>query len=87
MYTNGARKFTIVGLAPTGCTPFALSQYSPDGSTCAEDINRSSQLFNKKLIAMVEDFNTKFSEAHFIYIDGYDSVLDVLENGSAYGKA
>lgn len=85
LYTYGARKFALIGLAPTGCTPAALSTYSPDGSTCAETINRSSQLFNKKLIELVDDFNSNLRDAQFVYLNGYDFVLDVINNGSAYG--
>ncbi|KAK4399293.1 GDSL esterase/lipase [Sesamum angolense] len=58
LYNYGARKFALIGVGQIGCSPNALAQNSPDGSTCVQRINGANQIFNNKLRALVDEFNS-----------------------------
>ncbi|KAL8511753.1 hypothetical protein ACS0TY_018262 [Phlomoides rotata] len=85
LYDNGARKFVLNGIGQIGCSPNALAQNSPDGSTCVQRINDANQIFNNKLKALVDEFNGNTPDANFIYINAYGIFQDLIENPSAFG--
>ncbi|KAI3466781.1 hypothetical protein Pfo_023444 [Paulownia fortunei] len=85
LYNFGARKFALIGVGQIGCSPNALAQNSPDGSTCVQRINAANQIFNNKLRALVDDFNKNTQDAKFIYIDAYGIFQDLIDNPSAFG--
>lgn len=75
----------LIGVGQIGCSPNELAQSSPDGTACVERINSAIQLFNNKLIALVDQFN-QLDGAHFTYINAYDMFRDILRNPSSYGN-
>ncbi|KAG8385374.1 hypothetical protein BUALT_Bualt03G0036400 [Buddleja alternifolia] len=85
LYNYGARKFALIGVGQIGCSPNALAQNSPDGSTCVRRINGANQIFNNNLRALVDEFNSNTQDAQFIYIDAYGIFQDLIENPSAFG--
>ncbi|CAH9055589.1 unnamed protein product [Cuscuta europaea] len=85
LYDYGARKFVLIGVGAIGCSPNALAQNSPDGQTCVERINVANRIFNQKLRALVDSFNSNTPEAKFIYINAYGIFEDLIENPSTYG--
>ncbi|KAL0321328.1 UNVERIFIED_CONTAM: GDSL esterase/lipase [Sesamum radiatum] len=85
LYNYGARKFALVGVGQIGCSPNALAQNSPDGSTCVQRINDANRIFNSKLRALVDDFNRNATDAKFIYIDAYGIFQDLIDNPSSFG--
>ncbi|KAL2244728.1 UNVERIFIED_CONTAM: GDSL esterase/lipase [Sesamum indicum] len=85
LYNYGARKFALIGVGQIGCSPNALAQNSPDGSTCVQRINGANQIFNNKLRALVDEFNSDAQDAKFIYINAYGIFQDLIENPSAFG--
>ncbi|KAK4440102.1 GDSL esterase/lipase [Sesamum alatum] len=85
LYNYGARKFALIGVGQIGCSPNALAQNSPDGSTCVQRINGANQIFNNKLRALVDEFNSNAQDAKFIYINAYGIFQDLIENPSGFG--
>ncbi|KAL3851429.1 hypothetical protein ACJIZ3_013311 [Penstemon smallii] len=85
LYDYGARKFVLIGVGQIGCSPNALAQNSPDGRTCVQRFNSANQIFNNKLRALVDQFNSNSRDAHFIYIDAYGIFQDLINNPSAFG--
>ncbi|GFQ02726.1 GDSL esterase/lipase at4g18970 [Phtheirospermum japonicum] len=85
LYNYGARKFALIGAGQIGCSPNALAQNSPDGSTCVRRINSANQMFNNKLRALVDEFNGNSQDARFTYIDAYGIFQDLIDNPSAFG--
>ncbi|KAG7593320.1 GDSL lipase/esterase [Arabidopsis thaliana x Arabidopsis arenosa] len=85
LYNYGARKFALVGIGAIGCSPNALAQGSPDGTTCVERINSANRIFNSRLISMVQQLNSEHSDARFTYINAYGAFQDIIANPSAYG--
>ncbi|KAL5854301.1 hypothetical protein ACOSQ4_004103 [Xanthoceras sorbifolium] len=69
LYNYGARKIAVFGLGLIGCTPGMIAMYGTNGSSCVDFINNAVQLFNAKLIPMVDDFNGNLQNAKFIYIN------------------
>ena len=69
MYSDGARKIALFGLPQIGCIPDQLNQHST--IFCVDSTNKAVQLFNKNLKALVDDLNTNFPDAKFIYINMY----------------
>ncbi|KAH7575948.1 hypothetical protein JRO89_XS02G0258400 [Xanthoceras sorbifolium] len=69
LYNYGARKVAVFGLGLIGCTPGMIAMYGTNGSSCVDFINNAVQLFNAKLIPMVDDFNSNLQNAKFIYIN------------------
>nr|GMD08302.1 GDSL esterase/lipase At5g45670-like [Ipomoea batatas] len=85
LYDYGARKFVLNGVGQIGCSPNALAQNSPDGTTCVERINVANRIFNEKLRALVDDLNTNTPDARFTFIDAYAIFQDIVNNPSAFG--
>ncbi|CAA0827546.1 GDSL esterase/lipase [Striga hermonthica] len=85
LYNYGARKFVLVGLGPIGCSPNVLARISPDGTTCAKNINDANQLFNNKLKALVDDSNKNTTDAKFIYINAFGIFQEFTEKPSTFG--
>ncbi|KAA8519591.1 hypothetical protein F0562_013964 [Nyssa sinensis] len=85
LYDFGARKVVMIGVGQIGCSPNALAQNSPDGSTCVQRINIANQLFNDKLKSLVDEFNNNLPNAKFIYINAYGIFQDLINNPSSFG--
>uniref|UniRef100_A0A5B7AP81 GDSL esterase/lipase n=2 Tax=Davidia involucrata TaxID=16924 RepID=A0A5B7AP81_DAVIN len=85
LYDYGARKIALIGVGQIGCSPNALAQNSPDGSSCVQNINNANQIFNDRLKSLVEDFNNNLADAKFIYINAYGIFQDLINNPSSFG--
>ncbi|PIN02437.1 Triacylglycerol lipase [Handroanthus impetiginosus] len=71
LYSFGARKVSVSGLGPVGCTPQELGR-GTNGSACVDFMNKAVQLFNDKLKILVEELNNSFKDAKFIYSSAMD---------------
>lgn len=59
----------IYGLGPLGCMP---NEISKSGATqCVEKKNEAVELFNTKLVSLVDDFNTRLPKAKFTFVNVY----------------
>ncbi|PON54640.1 Lipase [Parasponia andersonii] len=73
LYNDGARMFALIGLGKIGCTPNAISVYGiSNGSSCVDYMNNAVQLFNKKLVTLVNQLNDYFVNSKFIYVNSYE---------------
>ena len=90
MHSYGARKVAIFGVGPIGCTPFAITTHGTNGSLCVDTINLDAQLFNKKLVSLVDQLNKELTDAKFIYVDilgigsGDPSLAGMISQTSSY---
>ncbi|XP_052203265.1 GDSL esterase/lipase At5g45670-like [Diospyros lotus] len=85
LYNFGARKMALIGVGQIGCSPNALAQNSPDGSSCIPRINYANRLFNDRLKSLVDNLNTNFGDAKFIYINAYGIFQDLINNPRSFG--
>ena len=84
LYSLGARKVALMGVGQVGCSPNELAQRSPDGATCAAEINGAIDIFNRRLVALVDQFNA-LPGAHFTYINAYGIFEDILRAPGSHG--
>ena len=84
LYSYGARKVVLIGVGQVGCSPNELAQRSPDGATCAAEINGAIDIFNRRLVALVDQFNA-LPGAHFTYINAYGIFEDILRAPGSHG--
>lgn len=75
----------LIGVGQVGCSPNELAQQSPNGVTCVDRINNAIQIFNQKLVALVDGFNT-LPGAHFTYINAYGIFQDILNDAGSFGE-
>jgi phospholipase/lecithinase/hemolysin len=85
LYNNGARKVALMGVGQVGCSPNELAQQSPNGVTCVERINSAIEIFNQKVVELVDQFNT-LPGAHFTYINAYGIFQDILKSPGSHGN-
>ncbi|XP_075499878.1 GDSL esterase/lipase At1g29670-like [Primulina tabacum] len=69
LYTSGARKVAIYGLAQLGCIPQVLMMIPANSSGCVDYVNNYVQLFNNRLKPLVDDLNSNLPDAIFTYIN------------------
>ncbi|KAL9272920.1 GDSL esterase/lipase-like protein, partial [Drosera capensis] len=70
LYNSGATKVALFGLGPLGCTLAQVAVYgTTNGSSCRDDVNSAANNFNQKLVALVDDLNTRFTDSKFTYIN------------------
>jgi hypothetical protein len=84
LYNYGARKVVLIGVGQVGCSPNELARYSADGVTCVDRIDGAIQIFNRRLVGLVDEFNA-LPGAHFTYINAYNIFDDILANAASYG--
>lgn len=69
LYNYGARKLALIGLGLIGCTPNAIASYGTNGFPCVNNMNQASEIFNIKLVSLVDQLNNDLSDAKFIYVN------------------
>ncbi|KAG8086115.1 hypothetical protein GUJ93_ZPchr0010g9464 [Zizania palustris] len=84
MYNYGARKVALIGVGQVGCSPNELAQQSANGVTCVERINSAINIFNRKLVGLVDQFNS-LPGAHFTYVNIYGIFDDILKSPASHG--
>ncbi|KAG0455152.1 hypothetical protein HPP92_024055 [Vanilla planifolia] len=84
LYNYGARKVAVIGVGRVGCSPNELAQQSSDGVTCVGTIDSAIQLFNSRLINLVDELNS-LEGAHFTYINVFGIFQDIIRNPSSFG--
>ncbi|XP_058103391.1 GDSL esterase/lipase At1g29660-like [Magnolia sinica] len=85
LYNYGARKVAVIGVGQVGCSPFEISRFSINGTSCVARINNAIQLFNARLVPLIDDLNNKLAGARFIYVNAYGIFDDILRRASSYG--
>lgn len=85
MYNYGARKVALIGVGQIGCSPNEIAQSTNNGSACVDSINAAIEIFNEKLVSLVDQFN-QLEGAHFTYINAYGMFQDILRNPAANGS-
>eukprot|EP01018_Ginkgo_biloba_P039189 Gb_41560 [translate_table: standard] len=84
-FSQGARKFGVIGLPPFGCLPSQISLHNLVGNQCVEEFNQVAISFNQKLIELLETLQPNFAGLLLQYLNIYDKLLDVIRNPSKYG--
>ncbi|KAF4372958.1 GDSL esterase/lipase At1g33811 [Cannabis sativa] len=85
LYRLGARKMIVTSVGQIGCIPYELARFDGNNSRCNEDINKAIQIFNTQIIRLVNRFNSQFPGAKFVYMDFYQSTVDLYRKARSYG--
>jgi len=85
LYELGARKLVVFGLGKIGCVPGAIDTYGTNGSACVELLNNASQIFNSKLLPVIDELNDDLPDAKIIYINNYKIGEDSTVLGRYWG--
>ncbi|EXB81486.1 GDSL esterase/lipase [Morus notabilis] len=86
LYQLGARKVIVTAVGQIGCIPYQLARYNGNNSRCNEDINKAIVIFNSELRKLVDRFNGgQLPGAKFVFLDSYQSTLDLYQKGKSYG--
>ncbi|GMI96869.1 hypothetical protein like AT1G75900 [Hibiscus trionum] len=80
LYGLGARRIGVFSTPPIGCLTSQRTLAGGIERECAEDYNVAATLFNNKLISVLDSFRRSMPDGRFVYMDVYNSLLDLIEN-------
>ncbi|WCJ27289.1 GDSL esterase/lipase At1g29670 [Euphorbia peplus] len=78
LYKFGARKVSLTGIAPIGCTPGAMASHERKGKLCVDSMNEAANLFNHRLELLANELNTNLTDAKFIYLNTYGIIQEYI---------
>ncbi|WOG89720.1 hypothetical protein DCAR_0208958 [Daucus carota subsp. sativus] len=85
LYSYGAKKVVLYSLLPIGCAPNEIAKYGTNGALCVENINAQVMLFNSRLRSLVDELNSNFKDANFVYVNLFDLALSAISNPGLFG--
>ncbi|CAH2067493.1 unnamed protein product [Thlaspi arvense] len=87
LYNQGARKFAVMGVIPLGCLPMSRIFLGGFVVWCNFFANRVAQDYNRKLKNGIKSWGSEsgFRGAKFVYVDMYNTLMDVINNHRKYG--
>ncbi|EOA39328.1 hypothetical protein CARUB_v10012369mg [Capsella rubella] len=83
LYDLGARKFAVLGTMPLGCLPGARQLLG--NLICLPNVNYGARVYNEKVANLVNQYSQRLPDGKFVYIDMYNSLLEVIQNPTQYG--
>lgn len=84
-YAEGARKIVILNALPVGCLPMPRTLSGGLRRECVEELNQAAQIFNSKLVSVVDSFNGKYTDAKAAIMDVYNPLLRMIKNQKQNG--
>ncbi|XP_059064264.1 GDSL esterase/lipase At2g23540-like [Cryptomeria japonica] len=82
LYRAGARKFLVIDIPAVGCDPYFT--YTNNGE-CSDTMNQLFVAYNTGLKSHVTHLSEKLPGLTIIQYKTYDSLLNIIQNGEAYG--
>ncbi|XP_057975463.1 GDSL esterase/lipase EXL3-like [Malania oleifera] len=80
LFELGARRIGVVGVPPVGCLPSQRTLAGGANRHCAEQYNQAAELFNTKLLALLDFLNKILPQTKVAYADVYSPMLDIIQN-------
>ncbi|KAK3007711.1 hypothetical protein RJ639_015056 [Escallonia herrerae] len=85
IYKLGARRIGVFSAPPIGCLPAQRTLAGGALRVCVEDHNQGAHMYNMKLSSEIDSLDNSLSQAKIVYIDIYNSLLDIIKNPQSYG--
>lgn len=86
LHEYGARRIQVFGVPPLGCVPSQRTVAGGPTRSCVGRFNDATKLYNAKLSANLDSLSRNLRGNTLIYIDIYDSLLDIILDPQQYGK-
>jgi hypothetical protein len=86
LYNINVRKVVVMGLAPIGCSPHYLWQYSSKNGECIDSINNVVREFNFLMRFMIEELGEELPDSNIIFCDVFEGSMDIIKNHRLYGE-
>lgn len=87
LHNLGLRKFLLAAVGPLGCMPNQIATGVAPPGKCITYINDMVEIFNKKLLSLVDQLNTNYSKSSaFVYGNTYGVFTDILNRPDDYGE-
>lgn len=80
------RKFLLAAIGPLGCMPNQLATGLAPPGKCVAYVNDMAQAFNTRLMALVDQLSSNYTEATFVYGNTYGLFTEILNNPDFYGN-
>ncbi|XP_031261536.1 GDSL esterase/lipase At5g08460-like [Pistacia vera] len=86
LHNLGLRKFLLAAVGPLGCLPNQIATGVAPPGKCVAFINDMVEVFNKKLISLVDQLNANHTKpSTFVYGNTYGVFTDILNRPDDYG--
>ncbi|KAL9226687.1 hypothetical protein vseg_002470 [Gypsophila vaccaria] len=88
LYSQGAKRFVVVGLPPLGCLPIQVTIggfFHGLKRICVDHQNSDAQVYNGKLQNFINQLPSTYPNAKFAYGDIYTPLIDMINNPDKYG--
>ncbi|CAL9240812.1 unnamed protein product [Arabidopsis halleri] len=85
LHEYGARRIQVFGAPPLGCVPSQRTLAGGPTRNCVVRFNDATKLYNAKLAANLDSLSRTLGEKTIIYVDIYDSLLDIILDPQQYG--
>ncbi|KAJ0983042.1 hypothetical protein J5N97_011297 [Dioscorea zingiberensis] len=83
MYNHGARKFFFMGAGAQGCLP--NERVKTKTGDCNKETNQLSRMFNRELVSLLEEAQSKFSGFTYAFFNMYTAYDDFYHKGRVNG--
>ncbi|XP_024009688.1 GDSL esterase/lipase EXL2 [Eutrema salsugineum] len=84
LHQYGARRIQVFGAPPLGCVPSQRTVAGGPTRNCVARFNDATKLYNAKLFANLDSLSRTLRDKTLIYVDIYDSVLDIIIHPQQY---
>ncbi|XP_042438216.1 GDSL esterase/lipase EXL3-like isoform X1 [Zingiber officinale] len=85
LYHLGARKVAVAGVSPIGCLPSQRSLAGGIERECVTRYNEAALMLNSVLAKEIQRLNYTLPGSEFLFVDMYDTLLDMIQHPNAYG--
>ena len=86
MYQLGARKATVFGIGPLGCSPLARARNPTQPGECLVVGNQLALGFNAGVKQLVGALLVALPDFHIVFVNTYDPLVALMADGDVFGK-
>lgn len=92
LYDGGVRKIVVMGILPLGCAPRTILQWYyttgrlNDTRGCIGRINQLVVEYNKLILQHILELKYELPDAHVVYCDVYQGIMEMIAKPGSYGK-